>query len=158
MLRECSSYSVEKQQWIKEGFLSEYCCPRCNGDVVSVDWIDTRKRAPLEFREFDNMELFDAIFNVASLNGFDDVSWHNDAMPCMQRVFQYENKPNVTVKIWIDWKEAQYSDFAELRESGEWKQIAIDELNERDDSMYCFHFDSAIDAILHLRNVINRYE
>jgi hypothetical protein len=44
MLRECSSYSVEKQQWIKEGFLSEYFCPRCNGDVVSVDWIDTRKR------------------------------------------------------------------------------------------------------------------
>lgn len=158
MLREVSSYSIEKQQWIKEGFLTEYCCPRCNGDVVSVDWIDTKKRAPLEFRDFDNQELFDAIFNVASLNGFDDVSWHNDAMPSMQRIFEYEKKPPVTVKIWVDWKNPNYSDFADQRISGKWKQIAITELNDHDDVMFESHHDSAIDAILDLRNIINKYE
>ena len=115
-------------------------------------------RVGIEFHDFDNMDLFQAIYGVASINGFDDVSWHNDAMPCMERVFQFETKPNVTVKIWIDWKNPNYSDFAELRNSGQWKQIAIDELNEREDSMHCFHFDSAIDAILHLRNIINKYE
>ena len=90
-------------------------------------------RVGIEFHDFDNMDLFHAIYGVASINGFDDVSWHNDAMPCMERVFQFETKPNVTVKIWIDWKNPNYSDFAEFRESGQWKQIAIVELNERDD-------------------------
>ena len=115
-------------------------------------------RVAIEFHDFDNMDLFHAIFGVASINGFDDVSWHNDAMPCMERVFQYEKKPNVTVKIWIDWQNPNYSDFAEFRESGQWKQIAIVELNERDDVMFESHHDSAIDAILDLRNIINKYE
>lgn len=115
-------------------------------------------RVGIEFHDFDNMDLFQAIFGVASINGFDDVSWHNDAMPCMERVFQFETKPNVSVRIWIDWKNPNYSDFAELRGSGEWKQIAIIELNDHDDVMFESHHDSAIDAILDLRNIINKYE
>jgi hypothetical protein len=115
-------------------------------------------RVGIEFHDFDNIDVFQAIWGVASINGFDDVSWHNDAMPCMERVFQFETKPNVTVKIWIDWKNREYSEFAALRVSGQWKQIAIVELNERDDTMFESHHDSAIDAILDLRNIINKYE
>lgn len=116
------------------------------------------KHVEKEFLDFDNLELFQAIYGVASLNGFEDISWHNDAMPCMQRIFQYEKKPNITVKIWIDWKNPNYSDFVERRLSGEFQQIAIVIMNERDDTMYEYHFESAIDAILELRNVIRDYE
>ena len=62
------------------------------------------KHVEKEFLDFDNLELFQAIYGVASLNGFEDISWHNDAMPCMQRIFQYEKKTNINVKIWIYWK------------------------------------------------------
>lgn len=115
-------------------------------------------RVTIEFPDFDNLDVFQAIFGVASINGFDDTSDCSDSMPSMTRVFQYERKPNATVAIYVDFKSIELSEMKGFREQGLSKVITILELNERDDIMFESRHDSAIDAILDLRNVINKYE
>ena len=115
-------------------------------------------RVTIEFPDFDNIDVFQAIWGVASINGFDDTSYFGDAMPSILRVFQYENKPNVSVAIYVDFKSMELSSMRDYRQQGIIKTITILELNERDDIMFEWHHDNAIDAILDLRNIINKYE
>lgn len=77
-----------------------------------------------EFPSFDDV--------LPSLKGFEDSSWHNDACPSLSKDLGNDNR----LTIYIDWKNREMSDFADLM-GDDYKRFVV-MLTINDDSQTIF--------------------
>ena len=103
-----------------------------------------------QFPNFDNMETFNNILNAVREHNFSDVSWKNDAMPCMQTELSH----GFQLVIWVDYKDAKLAEFTDERESGEMKQLMFGERDEDGEYTEQWQYDDADALIAHVNKVM----
>jgi len=107
-----------------------------------------------EFPNFDDLESFEKILNALRDYGFEDVSYRNEAMPCLEAVSEFMYLSPVTLVVWVDFKDPQKSDAMDERIDGTMKQFAFEERDvdgETDNERY---FDTVEELVEHVKDVM----
>ena len=63
-----------------------------------------------QFPNFDDKEGFNKLLNELDKYGFVDECWHNEAMPHVCKMMPTEKYPDRALRVWMDWKDHQWSD------------------------------------------------
>ena len=63
-----------------------------------------------QFPNFDDKEGFNNLLNKLDEHDFMDECWHNEAMPHVAKIMGTEKYPDRALRVWMDWKDHQWSD------------------------------------------------
>ena len=64
-----------------------------------------------QFPDFDDKEGFNKLLNELDKYGFEDECWHNEAMPHVCKMIPTEKYPDRSMRVWMDWKDHNWSDW-----------------------------------------------
>ena len=108
-----TTYEVHKLAWIDDG---SNCVTEHFGSFEKLDdamkkvlELNRERNIHNQFPDFDDEEGFNKLLNELDKYGFEDECWHNEAMPHVCKMIPTEKYPDRAMRVWIDWKDHQWS-------------------------------------------------
>lgn len=101
-----------------EGYLFDWA----KGEYHDGDYeiVEVKERSiHNQFPEFDDKEGFTKLLLGLANYDFVDACWHNEAMPQMAKAMPTEKYPDRELRIWMDWKNQEHSEFYHDAKEGE---------------------------------------
>ncbi len=108
-------------------------------------------RVKKEFPDFDDLEVFEKIFNALKGEGFEDHSWHNDVAPCILK----DCGNDFHLVIWVDYKNPDLAEFADARKDGDMKQFMFGERDPDGEYTETYEYDDADKLIADVKKILN---
>ena len=109
-----TTYEVHKLAWIDDG---SNCVTEHFGSFEKLDdamkkvlELNRERNIHNQFPDFDDEEGFNKLLNELDKYGFEDECWHNEAMPHVCKMMPTEKYPDRALRVWMDWKDHQWSD------------------------------------------------
>ena len=125
-----------------------------NGNYEIVDVEDakdsTMNKVKTEFPNFDDLESFEKILNALKGEGFEDYSWHNDAMPCIGK----DIGNDFHLIIWVDYKNPDLAEFVDERKDGSMKQFMFGERDADGEYTEEYLYDDADKLIADAKKIL----
>ena len=105
-----------------------------------------------EFPNFDDLATFEKILNAVKDEGFEDHSWHNDAMPCILK----DCGNGFHLVIWVDYKNPDLAEFVDERNDGSMKQFMFGDRDQDGEYMEKYEYDDVDKMIADIKRVVNQ--
>ena len=79
----------------------------------------TERRIDNQFPSFDDKAGFNKLLTELAKYNFDDECWCNEAMPHVAKNMPTKKYPDRALRVWIDWKNQEFSDLYHDAKEGE---------------------------------------
>ena len=103
-----------------------------------------------EFPDFDDDATFEQILDTVKDYGFEDISWHNDTMPCIGKKFEND----FSLVIWVDYKDPNKSQFVDQRKNESMRRFMFGETDQDGEYIEEWQYDNVEALLSHVSSVM----